>query len=236
MDTGPSTADGTAAPAQWPPYLLKLARDTGDYPTTFPAWSLPHSHPNQHHNSFVLDWEESAGYTLPYADYQAAAAEQQQTPQQQDQQQQDQQVDHSSSRFWLPDLICCREDGVACPPEDVGSMIICGDYVLTALHQPEYDPSTQPIKAARNSPGGKSVGLESCVEAFLQPEQLSEADEWYCPKCKTHVQANKKLDLWSLPEVLVVHLKRFSYTRWNRDKLDTQVSGREEAPSHGCTL
>lgn len=37
------------------------------------------------------------------------------------------------------------------------------------------------------------------------------------------VQADKKLDLWSLPEVLVVHLKRFSYSRWNRDKLDTQV-------------
>lgn len=36
-------------------------------------------------------------------------------------------------------------------------------------------------------------------------------------------QADKKLDLWSLPEVLVVHLKRFSYTRWNRDKLDTEV-------------
>jgi len=43
-------------------------------------------------------------------------------------------------------------------------------------------------------------------------------------------QADKKLDLWRLPEVLVVHLKRFSYTRWNRDKLDTQVSSR---CSHG---
>ncbi len=36
-------------------------------------------------------------------------------------------------------------------------------------------------------------------------------------------QADKKLDLWALPEVLVVHLKRFSYTRWNRDKIDTKV-------------
>lgn len=36
-------------------------------------------------------------------------------------------------------------------------------------------------------------------------------------------QANKKLDLWSLPEVLVVHLKRFSYSRASRDKLDTKV-------------
>jgi ubiquitin C-terminal hydrolase len=42
-------------------------------------------------------------------------------------------------------------------------------------------------------------------------------------------QADKKLDLWSLPEVLVVHLKRFSYTRWNRDKLDTQVQTQHTA-------
>lgn len=38
------------------------------------------------------------------------------------------------------------------------------------------------------------------------------------------LQADKKLDLWSLPEVLVVHLKRFSYTRWHREKIDTEVA------------
>jgi len=37
------------------------------------------------------------------------------------------------------------------------------------------------------------------------------------------VQAEKKLDLWSLPELLVVHLKRFSYSRTSRDKLDAPV-------------
>jgi ubiquitin C-terminal hydrolase len=46
-------------------------------------------------------------------------------------------------------------------------------------------------------------------------------------------QADKKLDLWSLPEVLVVHLKRFSYTRWNRDKLDTQASGTSTSSMQG---
>jgi hypothetical protein len=46
-----------------------------------------------------------------------------------------------------------------------------------------------------------------------------------CCCCCCCPQADKKLDLWHLPEVLVVHLKRFSYTRWNRDKLDTQVGG-----------
>lgn len=37
------------------------------------------------------------------------------------------------------------------------------------------------------------------------------------------MQADKKLDLYALPEVLVVHLKRFRYSRWKRDKIDTPV-------------
>lgn len=35
----------------------------------------------------------------------------------------------------------------------------------------------------------------------------------YCPNCKEFVQATKKFDLWRLPDVLVIHLKRFSYDR-----------------------
>ena len=61
------------------------------------------------------------------------------------------------------------------------------------------------------------------MQAFLQPEQLDTTETWYCGRCKEHVQAQKKLDLWSLPELLVVHLKRFSYSRHSRDKLDAPV-------------
>jgi hypothetical protein len=43
---------------------------------------------------------------------------------------------------------------------------------------------------------GVGASLEDCVKAFLQPEQLSEADEWYCPKCKTHVQVGAGCYLW----------------------------------------
>ncbi|KAL6559087.1 hypothetical protein OROHE_006456 [Orobanche hederae] len=45
----------------------------------------------------------------------------------------------------------------------------------------------------------------------------------YCPNCKGHRQASKKLDLWRLPEILVIHLKRFSYTRFFKNKLETFV-------------
>lgn len=45
----------------------------------------------------------------------------------------------------------------------------------------------------------------------------------YCPSCKQHQLATKKLDLWTLPETLIIHLKRFSYTKFSREKLDTLV-------------
>lgn len=46
----------------------------------------------------------------------------------------------------------------------------------------------------------------------------------YCPRCKEHRQATKKLDLWMLPDILVFHLKRFSYSRYSKNKLDTFVN------------
>uniref|UniRef100_A0A8C1XFN0 Ubiquitin carboxyl-terminal hydrolase 15 n=1 Tax=Cyprinus carpio TaxID=7962 RepID=A0A8C1XFN0_CYPCA len=65
--------------------------------------------------------------------------------------------------------------------------------------------------------------LKDCIELFTTKEKLGADDPWYCPHCKQHQQATKKLDLWSVPPVLVVHLKRFSYSRYMRDKLDSLV-------------
>ncbi|XP_065104209.1 ubiquitin carboxyl-terminal hydrolase 11 isoform X2 [Paramisgurnus dabryanus] len=67
------------------------------------------------------------------------------------------------------------------------------------------------------------VQLQECIELFTTVETLEEENPWYCPMCKKHQLATKKLDLWSLPEVLIIHLKRFSYTKYSREKLDTIV-------------
>lgn len=69
----------------------------------------------------------------------------------------------------------------------------------------------------------ESVSLYRCLEAFLKEEPLGPQDMWYCPGCKQHQQATKKLDLWRLPEILVIHLKRFSYSRYTKNKLETFV-------------
>ncbi|OVA20111.1 Ubiquitin carboxyl-terminal hydrolases family 2 [Macleaya cordata] len=70
----------------------------------------------------------------------------------------------------------------------------------------------------------EAISLFSCLEAFLKEEPLGPDDMWYCPTCKEHRQATKKLDLWRLPEILVFHLKRFSYSRYLKNKLDTFVN------------
>ncbi|XP_015870895.3 ubiquitin carboxyl-terminal hydrolase 8 [Ziziphus jujuba] len=67
------------------------------------------------------------------------------------------------------------------------------------------------------------VSVYKCLEAFLKEEPLGPDDMWHCPSCKKPHQASKKLDLWRLPEVLVIHLKRFSYSRFFKNKLETFV-------------
>lgn len=78
----------------------------------------------------------------------------------------------------------------------------------------------------------ESISLYACLEAFLKEEPLGPEDMWYCPSCKEHRQASKKLDLWRLPEILVVHLKRFSYSRFMKNKLETFVN----FPTHDLDL
>ncbi|KAL8150318.1 hypothetical protein V2J09_020126 [Rumex salicifolius] len=69
----------------------------------------------------------------------------------------------------------------------------------------------------------ETISLFSCLDAFLKEEPLG-PDDMYCPGCKEHREASKKLDLWRLPEILVIHLKRFSYSRYLKNKLDTYVN------------
>lgn len=76
------------------------------------------------------------------------------------------------------------------------------------------------------------IQLKECLELFTATERLSAEDSWYCPACKKHQQATKKFDLWSLPQVLVLCFKRFSYSRYVRDKIDTLV----EFPTKGLSM
>uniref|UniRef100_A0A8C1XFX6 Ubiquitin carboxyl-terminal hydrolase 15 n=1 Tax=Cyprinus carpio TaxID=7962 RepID=A0A8C1XFX6_CYPCA len=97
-------------------------------------------------------------------------------------------------------------------------------YLLTRLTAHTCPSDFDKHESMEYKPQKKSFfKLKDCIELFTTKEKLGADDPWYCPHCKQHQQATKKLDLWSVPPVLVVHLKRFSYSRYMRDKLDSLV-------------
>ena len=60
------------------------------------------------------------------------------------------------------------------------------------------------------------IDLDACLKSFTKEEELGEDELYYCSKCKKHRLAAKKLEIWKLPPILVIHLKRFQFHngRW----------------------
>ncbi|XP_075753265.1 ubiquitin carboxyl-terminal hydrolase 8 isoform X1 [Pelodiscus sinensis] len=65
--------------------------------------------------------------------------------------------------------------------------------------------------------------LQECLRLFSKEEKLTDNNRFYCSHCKMRRDSLKKIEIWKLPPVLLVHLKRFSYDgRW-KQKLQTSV-------------
>ena len=98
--------------------------------------------------------------------------------------------------------------------------------------------------------------LGKLLDGFVEPEVLGKDESWYCGDCKEHVQvrkattrmhtcksassvcsclcraqARKQIDIWGVPEYLVIHLKRFQYTHLWREKINALVEYPVQVPS-----
>lgn len=68
------------------------------------------------------------------------------------------------------------------------------------------------------------ITLGDCLGLFTTEERLNEENMWYCPKCKEHKMATKKMEVFTLPRVLIVHLKRFRSQRFfSREKIERPI-------------
>lgn len=68
-----------------------------------------------------------------------------------------------------------------------------------------------------------SVSLSDCLGFYFTEEKLEPDEAWLCPQCESRQQGVAQLCLWSCPEVLVVHLKRFHQSGGHHSKLATRV-------------
>ena len=67
--------------------------------------------------------------------------------------------------------------------------------------------------------------LYSCFKALSKKEQLDSDNLWYCSQCKEHRQAIKQLQLYKLPIILIIQLKRFTNSSrfFFNNKNDTEI-------------
>ncbi|XP_061472478.1 ubiquitin carboxyl-terminal hydrolase 43 isoform X2 [Rhineura floridana] len=68
-----------------------------------------------------------------------------------------------------------------------------------------------------------SCTLDECFQLYTKEEQLAPDDAWRCPHCQVLQQGMVKLSLWTLPDILIIHLKRFRQVGEERHKLSTLV-------------
>jgi len=58
---------------------------------------------------------------------------------------------------------------------------------------------------------------------FVFVLQLAPDDAWECPHCKQMQQGMVKMSLWTLPDILILHLKRFRQVGKRRNKLSSLI-------------
>ncbi|XP_072043615.1 ubiquitin carboxyl-terminal hydrolase 32-like isoform X1 [Amphiura filiformis] len=124
---------------------------------------------------------------------------------------------------WCPWYRFCRGCEIACNKETFGSgtAFLAIDWDPTALHL-RYQSSQERVVTEHESVEKsrrlqtEPINLDDCLRAFTKEEELGEEDFYYCSKCKQHRLAAKKLDIWRLPPILIVHMKRFQFVngRW----------------------
>ena len=60
---------------------------------------------------------------------------------------------------------------------------------------------------------------------FNEIEKLSKDNQWYCTKCKEFQLADKKMEIYSVNEVIIIHLKRFRNNRKIENFVEFPIEG-----------
>ncbi|XP_017284867.1 ubiquitin carboxyl-terminal hydrolase 31 [Kryptolebias marmoratus] len=97
------------------------------------------------------------------------------------------------------------------------------DYLFGHTEE-EYIPDAESVYLHRQQHHQpQACTLAQCLQLYTKEEQLAPDDAWRCPHCKQLQQGRIKLSLWTLPDVLILHLKRFRQEGDRRVKMQNMV-------------
>jgi ubiquitin C-terminal hydrolase len=101
----------------------------------------------------------------------------------------------------------------------VDSWVRCCASYVTVLELIATDSNFSLVSLARHykeaptivsHEGDQPISIHQCFEWFTVKDRLGEDNKWYCPHCRIPVTAFKKMDIWTIPRLLILHLKRFN--------------------------
>ncbi|XP_035252166.1 ubiquitin carboxyl-terminal hydrolase 8-like isoform X1 [Anguilla anguilla] len=113
---------------------------------------------------------------------------------------------------------------------------LLNESIVVALFQGQFKSTVQCLTCHRKSrtfetfmylslplASTNRCSLQDCLKLFSKEEKLTDNNRVFCRHCKALRDSAKKLEIWKVPPILLVHLKRFSYEgRW-KQKLQTSV-------------
>uniref|UniRef100_A0A8K9V8T1 Ubiquitin carboxyl-terminal hydrolase 8 n=1 Tax=Oncorhynchus mykiss TaxID=8022 RepID=A0A8K9V8T1_ONCMY len=113
---------------------------------------------------------------------------------------------------------------------------LLNESVIVALFQGQFKSTVQCLTCHRKSrtfetfmyltlplASTNKCSLQDCLKLFSKEEKMTDQNKVFCRHCKALRDSVKKLEIWKVPPIILVHLKRFSYEgRW-KQKLQTTV-------------
>ena len=101
------------------------------------------------------------------------------------------------------------------------------EEILKNQKEDEFLKKNNMTKAEKDSKNtkNKKLNLDELLANFNQIEKLSKDNEWFCPKCKKLQLADKKMEIYSISEIVIIHLKRFRNNRKIENIVDFPIEG-----------
>ncbi|KAF5099814.1 hypothetical protein DV451_002827 [Geotrichum candidum] len=115
-------------------------------------------------------------------------------------------------------------DVLICTWDPQAYVEVFGQEYVNATIETVSDPELERHRAERQQKKEQGIPLSDCLDQFSKTEVLGEDDLWHCSRCKDFRRASKTIELWKIPDIFTIHLKRFSSYHGMGDKLDDLVN------------
>lgn len=96
-----------------------------------------------------------------------------------------------------------------CKEDNLRISVVFSERVYDLSFIPAVKDFSGPFDRQMGHKGTEKVQLDECFELFLRKEQLDENNTVYCSVCREHKKGFKKMGIRKLPQILIIHLKRF---------------------------